>query len=185
MKVPSPNARPIVLIGYRGAGKTTVGQELARLLNLPLIDTDEMIVRRTGRTIAQIFAEEGEPGFRGHERGVIREIAGNDDMLRSGMILSVGGGAVVDPESRETLRRLGFVVWLEADRAALARRLAADPDTETFRPHLRNSGGAPDADFPPERVSLYGACAHQTVSTTDKSPAEIAGEIVALLPVSL
>lgn len=100
----------IVLIGMPGSGKSAVGQELARRTGRPLADTDQLIERRAGKTIPEIFRVSGEKAFRDLESDVIRELAS-----RGGQILSTGGGAVLRPENLTALRQNGRLYWLNRD----------------------------------------------------------------------
>ena len=95
----SPN---IILVGFPGTGKTAIGREVARLHGWGFVDNDVEIVRRTGRPIEAIFAQDGEPAFRRMEREVLAEAC-----ARQGVVIATGGGAMVDPANRELLRRSG------------------------------------------------------------------------------
>jgi shikimate kinase len=97
----------LFLIGPMGAGKSAVGRQLARLLHMSFIDTDDEIEARTGVDIPFIFEKEGEEGFRKRETKVIDELTQRDDI-----VLATGGGAVVDPQNRNFLGARGFVVYL-------------------------------------------------------------------------
>lgn len=97
----------VFLVGPMGAGKSAVGRQLARLLHLEFIDSDEEIENRTGVDIPFIFEKEGEEGFRVREAKVIDELSQKD-----GVVLATGGGAIVDPDSRNRLGARGFVVYL-------------------------------------------------------------------------
>ncbi|MFQ6007122.1 MAG: shikimate kinase AroK [Woeseia sp.] len=99
--------RNLFLVGPMGAGKSAVGRQLARLLHMEFLDSDEEIEARTGVDIAFIFEKEGEEGFRKREIKVIDELS-----QREGVVLATGGGAVADPESRNRLGARGFVVYL-------------------------------------------------------------------------
>ncbi|HZD54343.1 MAG TPA: shikimate kinase AroK [Woeseiaceae bacterium] len=99
----------LFLVGPMGAGKSAVGRQLARLLPLDFVDSDEEIERRTGVDIAFIFEKEGEAGFRRRETAVIDELS-----QRDAIVLATGGGAIIDPESRSRLAARGFVVYLYA-----------------------------------------------------------------------
>lgn len=125
---PSPN---LFLIGSMGAGKTTVGRQIADLYRLPFLDLDQEIEARTGATIELIFELEGEPGFRRRESALLAELAS-----RKGIVLSTGGGAILDAQNRSMLRSRGFVVWLDVGIDAQLARLERDRQ----RPLLR----APD-----------------------------------------
>lgn len=99
--------RNLFLVGPMGAGKSAVGRQLARLLHMEFLDSDEEIEKRTGVDIAFIFEKEGEEGFRKREIKVIDELS-----QREGVVLATGGGAVADAESRSRLGARGFVVYL-------------------------------------------------------------------------
>ncbi|NID16787.1 shikimate kinase [Luteibacter yeojuensis] len=121
---PSPN---LFLVGPTGAGKTSIGQRLAAHYGLPFVDLDVEIERRCGTTIAELFANEGEAGFRAHERAHLDEFS-----LREGIVLATGAGAVLDPASREALMSRGTVLMLGVDVDEQLDRLQGD----TARPLL-------------------------------------------------
>lgn len=100
----------IVLVGMPGCGKTTVGQELARLSGRPFVDLDGEIVKRAGKPIPEIFAQEGEEAFRELEHKVLAEVC-----ARSGQVVATGGGAVLWSENRTAMRRTGQVYWLRRE----------------------------------------------------------------------
>lgn len=111
----------VVLIGPRGSGKTAVGQRAARLLGCDFLDTDALIEAR-GRTIAEVFTDEGEPGFRALERAVIASLDPPDRA-----VVATGGGAVLDAANREHLAGLGPVIYLHASPERLVARIAGEP----------------------------------------------------------
>ncbi|URA09728.1 shikimate kinase [Thermospira aquatica] len=119
----------IVLIGYRGSGKTTIGKHLATALNVPFIDTDHLIVSQAGMSIPEIFHKEGESGFRLRESRALKEAL----MLGRGVI-STGGGIVLRPENRILIRTADLVVYLTAPVSILAERIRGDKN----RPALTN-----------------------------------------------
>ena len=114
--------RPVVLVGMMGSGKTTVGKRLAGALDVPFVDSDAEIERRAGRTIAELFAADGEPAFRVTEAAVVAELVAADRPA----VIATGGGAVVDPATRALVRDRATVVWLRASPGMLAHRIAAD-----------------------------------------------------------
>ena len=114
----------IALVGFMGAGKTQVGRLVARRLEVPFVDTDEVIVARHG-AISALFDECGERGFREIEREVVlRELRAAEDSPR---IVALGGGAVTIDDVREALRRLSHVVWLDAPPDVLFARSRSGP----------------------------------------------------------
>lgn len=119
--VPPLSARNIVLVGLMGAGKTTVGRALARRLRLQFLDSDHEVERRTGVRIPTIFEIEGEAGFRRREAQVISEI-----LADSGRVVATGGGAVLDPASRDVMRAGGLVVYLKVSTRLLYERTRHD-----------------------------------------------------------
>lgn len=119
----------IVLCGFMGCGKTTVGKRLARVTGRRFIDLDQYIEKREGRTIAQIFAEEGEAGFREREAAAVREVAG-----REGLVIASGGGTVLFPRNVEAFHQAGgTILLLDVPLPLLQDRLKSD----TRRPLLQ------------------------------------------------
>ena len=166
--------RNIVLIGYRGAGKTVVGKALARKLGFTFLDTDEMIEARAGRTIGEIVRERGWPFFRGLEREILADLGPVEKAA-----IATGGGIPEDPANRETLRRLGRVVWLTAATEETLRRLQGDGTTETRRPPLEGTGLEGEIERTlARRIPCYEAAADWTVDTTGRSVDDVADEIM-------
>jgi len=164
----------IALIGLRGCGKTTVGRELARLLGGECVDTDEVIAERAGRSIAEIFASEGEPGFRKRESEAIREVVRTPPA-----VISVGGGAVLDPRNVDALRSVACVVWLTAPTEVLWERISQDEATAACRPPLTDQPGIDEVRrLLAERTPFYQRAADLQIETVDRSAPEIAEEIV-------
>ncbi len=168
----------ITLIGYRGTGKSSVAPELAARLEWAWVDADREVVARAGRSIAEIFATDGEPEFRRLERETLVTL-----LARDKLVLAAGGGAILNADTRRDLRAAGPVVWLQSDVATLARRLGADDATAGQRPAL-TGGNAIDeiAAVLARREPLYREAATISVSTVDRTIAEIVDEILAALP---
>jgi shikimate kinase len=173
----STPAGPLVfLIGARGTGKTTVARLLAARLGWPWIDADDLIEQQFGRSVRDIFAQEGEAGFRDKEAGVLAELC---DRRRH--VIATGGGVVLRADNRERLRRAGQVVCLMADAPTLWQRLQADPGTAARRPNLSVGGLAEIEETLRVREPLYRACADWVVATETRSPEEVAAVVLAHL----
>jgi shikimate kinase len=169
--------KSIFLIGYRGTGKTTIAQLLAERLGWDWIDADDEIERRAGKSIAAVFAEEGEQAFRELEASVVADLC---RWRRS--VVALGGGAVLSEVNRTAIRMAGVVVWLTATVDTLASRLSSDRTTPSRRPNLTKSGGLHEIEtLLATREPIYRACATFEVDTEDKTPAEIVEEIIARL----
>jgi len=110
-------ARSIVMVGLMGAGKTSIGRRLAQKLHVPFIDSDTEIEKAANETIAEIFARDGEAVFRAGERRIIARLL--DGPVQ---VLATGGGAFMDPSTRERVRQRGISVWLRADLETLLER---------------------------------------------------------------
>lgn len=160
----------LILVGYRGSGKTTVGELLAKRLGWHFVDTDALISRKAGKSIPEIFATEGEDGFRKREREAC-------DQLRKSknQVIAFGGGTIVDPESRAIVKRVGKVVWLRAPAAVLWRRIQADAARGVKRPNLTPVGGLDEVEAVlRQREPIYETAAAHIVDTTTDSPEQIA-----------
>lgn len=151
----------IVLIGMPGSGKSAVGKILAGQTGRPLIDTDQLITEKAGKSIPDIFREDGEPAFRDLESAVIREVS-----LLGGQIVSTGGGAVLRPENVAVLRQNGRLFWLDRNPEALVPtddRPLADTAEKMKQLYLA-------------REPIYRAAADEIISVTG-SPEDAADEI--------
>jgi len=125
----------LVLIGYRGSGKSTVGSRLAARLKMRFVDIDDLIEERQGIAISDIVKSHGWGHFRKLERNTIDEISREDHL-----IIAPGGGAVLDTDNVKALRKNGFIIWLKADKQTLLKRMNQDPGTNTRRPTLTGKG---------------------------------------------
>jgi shikimate kinase len=157
-------ALPIVLVGPMGAGKSRVGQRLAASVGAPFIDTDVRIAERYG-PIDEIFEREGEEYFRIVEREVVAEA------LREEAVISLGGGAVLHPDTRDDLAELP-VVWLRVSADAVAPRLAGGN-----RPLLADGGLAKWIEILEARAPVYKAVADLDIDTSRRSVARIVDDI--------
>jgi len=165
--------KPIAIIGYRGTGKTTVARLLAIRLGCDWVDADIEVELRAGKSIAAIFANEGEHRFRELEAEIVAQLCD-----QTNTVLALGGGAVLRENTRNRLARCRAVVWLRASAEVIAERLAADESTPERRPNLTNHGGRTEIDrLLAEREPIYRSCATFEVDTEGKQPAEIAEEI--------
>lgn len=177
MSTPSPPAALLVfLIGYRCTGKTTIAQLLATRLGWKAIDADEILEAQNVRTIQQIFAEEGEAGFRHREYCVLRELCWLERK-----VIATGGGIVLRPENRKRMKESGVVVWLTADVDTICARLQGDATTTSRRPALTVGGRAEVEELLRTREPLYRELAQFTVDTVGRTPEAIAEEIASLL----
>ena len=157
----------IVVTGFMGTGKSTVGKLLADKLGRPYLDTDEEIVRRIGMSIPEVFQRDGEERFRHIERRMCRFLA-----AQGGYIISTGGGMLVDDSNREVMLASGFVVCLSATPEAIAERLKTD---KTERPLLKGDWRGLLAKRKPAYLEIPNQ-----VDTTGKTPEAIANEIIQL-----
>lgn len=164
------SAPSIVLIGMMGAGKSSVGRCLQRRTGLSLFDLDELIVAKAGIAIPEIFARDGENRFRELESKVLGELA-----PRQSAIIITGGGVIIREENVSLLKRLGTVIWLEADEETLFERAIRRGD----RPLLKTE--QPRATFSQilrERAPLYANAADFRISTTEATHDEVADLIL-------
>jgi shikimate kinase len=163
----------IVLIGYRGTGKTTVGRLLARQLGWDFADCDDVVETAAAKSIAHLFADEGEAGFRDREAAALVDLCG-----RERLVIATGGGAILRPANRDLLRSAGLVAWLTAPPETIWSRLRADSTTSQRRPNLTPTGGVDEVRaLVAAREPLYRAVAHFTVDTDGPSPESVAATI--------
>lgn len=163
----------IYLTGFMGTGKSAVGKELARLLRRPFVDLDKSIESAAGSSVASLFARRGEAAFRLLERKALLRAA-----KRSGVVVALGGGTLLDPRHRAIVKK-GWLVSLSCSRAELVRRLGPE---RASRPLL--AGGSLSARIAKLLVERRGAydCADCVVSTTANSPEDAARLIAGSIP---
>mgnify|MGYP003419568720 FL=1 len=163
----------VVLMGFMGAGKTTIGRKLAKALECEFIDTDERIEIEQKRKISDIFAEDGEETFRDMETNLLKHLHDREECF----VLSIGGGMPVREENRTLLRNLGTVVYLKTSKAEIIRRVSGDKN----RPLLQ--GGDLDekvTSLMKAREQIYKDTAHKEVVTDGKNPQKVVNEILEL-----
>lgn len=175
------SAFSLVLIGFRGTGKTTTSRLLAARLGWSFVDADDEIERRAGKTIAQIFADDGEPVFRDHESAVLAEL-----LQRERNVVACGGGVVIRPENRALLKPCPRVVWLTAKPETSFARISQDATTAGRRPSLTQTadGLAEAIALVARREPWYRECAKLVVATDERTPEQAADEIVAAFGLS-
>ena len=157
----------IILVGFMGSGKSSIGRSLHQNLGYELIDTDRAIEKQAGKTIPQIFAEDGENAFRSLETNLLRELVASKI---SKHIISTGGGMVCTPENRELLRQLGFVVWLKCSTEEIFARTSKSND----RPLLQCEDPVQAIEhLLKERSPHYEKTAHLQIDTTGLSLDEV------------
>lgn len=162
----------IVLIGIPGAGKSTVGQALARRLALPFIDVDDVIERAAGKPISDIFTQDGEPAFRALEARSIADILGSPEAA----VVALGGGALGD-EGTRTLVAAHTTVWLQASLTAAAERVGLNRN----RPLLLGNVRGQLADLMAKRLPIYEAAADIAIETSEVPVDEVVERIVSAL----
>ncbi|MDY6906018.1 MAG: shikimate kinase [Thermodesulfobacteriota bacterium] len=163
----------IILIGYRGTGKSVVGQQLADRLQMPCISMDNRIIEKAGMSVPEIVAQSGWPGFRDMETAVARELAERDNI-----IIDCGGGVIERPENIDALKTGGTIIWLKASVDVIVSRIC----TDTQRPALTDGKTFTEevAEVLERRTPLYQAAAHHEINTDPLTPETIADRIIRL-----
>ncbi len=163
----------LVLIGYRGSGKSIVGATLSNRIGYGFLDLDEQIARSLGRTIRDVFESEGEAGFRRHEHEALGALA-----KLNRHVIALGGGALDDPENQAIVRRLGRVVWLRAPAIVLWTRIRSDEKTPRDRPDLTAAGGLSEVEVVlARREPVYRKCSNHVIDTMSMLADEVAEAI--------
>jgi shikimate kinase len=167
------SVRNLVLVGFMGSGKSSVGREIARRCGFRFIDTDTAIRQKYGKSIPDIFASFGEPFFRDEENQALQELQNT-----SQAVIATGGGIVLQPRNHPLLRSLGVVVWLTASEEVIWERVSRNQN----RPLLRT----PDprttiSNLMSTRYPLYDSLANITVETSGLTHREVADHAVAAI----
>lgn len=170
-----------MLLGYRGSGKSTVGRRLAERLAMSFVDTDPLVAAKfDGRSIADIWAHEGEPAFRDVEAAVVAEA-----VSQAARVVALGGGAVSEhPEGRAAVEAADALrAYLAASPAVLAARITGDADTSTARPSLTGSASVTEeiTGVLARRDPIYRAVADVVIDVSDATVDDIVERIVAEL----
>jgi len=174
--------RNIVLIGYRGTGKTSVGRELARRLSRPFHDTDVLIEVREGRSIREMVNKNGWTFFREREKEAIRSLSATHNC-----VVATGGGAVLDSENARLLKSCGWMVLLTAAEEVIVRRMLDDPASREQRPSFSGTDSTEVSmqamlnetkEILKQRMPIYQSLADLIIDTTQMPPAEIVDEIL-------
>lgn len=168
----------VTLIGYRGSGKSSVAPLLAKHLQCNWVDSDDEVEQRAGRSIRQIFDDDGEQEFRHLESQVLEQL-----FLHAPLVIAAGGGAVLSAENRQRMRSAGPVVWLQATPRTLAARIADDAATAQQRPSLTGRSVTEEvAEVLEKRLPAYQEAATIVVEVDRLSPAEVVEAIIPQLP---
>lgn len=156
----------VVLVGFMGTGKSSVGRKLAESLGFEFIDTDQVVVELAGKSIPQIFEDEGEERFREWESEALARCAG-----KGRQVIATGGGIVTQERNRALLREAGHVVWLKADPEVVLDRVSRNRN----RPLLQTEDPlATIQELYASRIELYRRCADEEVNTSDLTLEETA-----------
>jgi len=165
----------VFLIGYRGSGKTSVGKALAAMTAGEFVDTDPLIEQKAGKTIAEIFADDGEGSFRDLESLVVHEVVRRAKKAARPFVVATGGGAILREQNTELMREGGRVIWLRAKISELRERIAADPKSGDARPALAGATAVDEVEqVLTERIPIYLAAAHHVIDTDGLSVEGIA-----------
>jgi shikimate kinase len=164
----------IVLIGYRGTGKSVVGELLAKRLSLTYVSMDAQIIDRARMTIPEIVEKFGWPGFRDTETAVARDLSGLDNL-----VIDTGGGVIERPENINMLGKNARIFWLKASANTIVSRIQSD----TQRPALAEGKTFTEevAEVLERRTPKYKSAAHHEIDTDNLTPEEVADKIVATI----
>jgi shikimate kinase len=164
----------IVLIGYRGTGKSEVGGILAKRLNMQCLSMDKEIVQRAGMSVSELVNKHGWPGFRDRESAVAADLA-----LRDNLIIDTGGGVIERPENIENLKKNASIFWLKASVTTIVSRIQNCTD----RPSLTGGKTFTEeiAEVLDRRSPLYESSADHEIDTDDLTPDQVAEKIIAFL----
>jgi shikimate kinase len=164
----------VILIGFRGAGKTTVGKLLAERLNLPFLDLDDEVQRRVGLSIKEMVERYGWSYFREMERAVLEDL-----IEKEGCVVALGGGSVLHVDLMEKLRNRAFIIYLKISSASAVERITKDSKSEQTRPSLSNLSLVEEVErVLKERTPLYKKYADIIIESDGKDLNTLLKEIL-------
>ena len=164
----------VYLVGYRGSGKSSVGPLIAQRLGWEHLDTDRVIAELAKKSIAEIFADDGEETFREIESKVIA-VAASDQHL----VVSLGGGAVIEMDNRDALKSSGRAVWLRIKPETAWQRINDDTSSSVNRPALTDKDGLDEVKtLIAQRKPIYEECADFTIDVDELSLEDIADRVI-------
>ena len=167
----------ILLVGYRATGKSAVGRLLAEALGMSCVDMDRVIVEEANCSISRIVENHGWPYFRGLETNLLIRLSQGTEF-----VIATGGGVVLDPENRKLMRKMGQVIWLQADIDIIVQRLRQDTVSAEQRPAFSDQSMSDEtAAVLKERTPLYESVSDVTVDTSLKGIGECVDEIVRIV----
>lgn len=169
--------KKILLIGFRGTGKTTLGMKIAKALGWEFIDADEELERNTGKSIREMVLERGWTYFRELEKEYLKSLLG-----KSKIVCALGGGAILHREEMESLKQESLVIGLKADLVDIKERLMRDPKTLSQRPSLTSLDWEREVEtLYAERLPRYEELAHVMFNTSEMSTEELVSIVIELL----
>lgn len=174
---PITQAENILLVGYRGTGKSTLGKRLAEVLHMTFLDMDRIIVEEGGRSISKMVQEQGWPYFRRQESLLLQRLS-----FLKGRVIATGGGIILAPENRLLLSKMGMVVWLRADIAVIVARLQGDHESAVQRPAFSDRDLWEETDLIlRERAPFYENVSDFSLDTSTLTIGESVDEIVRII----
>jgi shikimate kinase len=167
----------LFLIGYRCSGKTTIGKSIARTIDWSFVDSDLLVIKKSGKSIQDIIDTEGWEAFRRLERSALKQICADDRQ-----VVATGGGVVLDEANIQAMKTSGMVVWLDATAETIQKRMLQDKSTGNFRPALTDKGRIEEIeDMLSQRMPYYESASDFNIGTDDVPVSEITKGIIETL----